>query len=209
MPCATGWVAFSPGGREVPTLKEFLTSACLVLRHVPFLPLLACLLSCPAFAAPAADGDDAANKNRVVVVENVKLDYAQVLNVEPVYQTLRATRTEEQCEQAPAEQAAPVDPAAAEGEGRLSRMMDSVKDIFSKRPAQAAATPAPPPTSTRRNCKVVEVQREFRRPIAYDVDYVYKGTKYRSRLPEDPGNRLRVRVSVTPYIPDAILAPPR
>jgi hypothetical protein len=27
--------------------------------------------------------------------------------------------------------------------------------------------------------------------------------KYRSRLPEDPGNRLRVRVSVTPYVAPA------
>ena len=49
------------------------------------------------------------------------------------------------------------------------------------------------------DCRIVEVGREFRRPIAYDVDYVYKGTKYRSRLAEDPGNRLRVRVTVTPW----------
>ena len=41
---------------------------------------------------------------------------------------------------------------------------------------------------------MVPVEREFRRPIAYDVDYVYKGFKYRSRLavrsrqpPADPG----------------------
>ena len=42
--------------------------------------------------------------------------------------------------------------------------------------------------------------REFRRPIAYDVDYVYKGSKYRSRLPDDPGNRLRIRIGVTPVV---------
>jgi uncharacterized protein YcfJ len=48
---------------------------------------------------------------------------------------------------------------------------------------------------------MVAVQREFRRPIAYDVDYVYRGMKYRSRLPYDPGNRLKVRVSVMPYLP--------
>ena len=36
---------------------------------------------------------------------------------------------------------------------------------------------------------MVPVEREFRRLIAYDVDYVYKGDKYRSRLPYDPGNR--------------------
>lgn len=168
----------------------------------PFLLPVLCLLACHPLRA-GAENQDETGKNRVVVVENVKLDYAQVLNVEPVYQTLRASRTEEQCDPDPEE----ARPAQAE-EGRLSRMMDSVKDIFTRRPAPASAA-TPPPTSTRRNCRIVEVPREFRRPIAYDVDYVYKGTKYRSRLPEDPGNRLRVRVSVTPYIPDAILAPAR
>jgi len=47
------------------------------------------------------------------------------------------------------------------------------------------------------------VEREFRRPIAYDVDYVYKGAKFRSRLPEDPGNRLRIRIAITPAVPGA------
>ncbi|KIQ21680.1 MULTISPECIES: hypothetical protein [Xanthomonas] len=171
------------------------------MRLLPFSML--CVLAWQALPVQAAEPDV---KNRVVVIENVKLDYAQVLNVEPVYQTLRATRIEEQCE---AEQAAAVAAAPVEsGEGRINRMMDSVKEMFSRQP-EPAAPAAVPPTSTRRNCKVVEVPREFRRPIAFDVDYVYKGTKYRSRLPEDPGNRLRIRVSVTPYIPDAIVAPPR
>lgn len=155
-----------------------------------------------AVPAYAAESDP---KSRVVLIENVKLDYAQVLNVEPVYQTLRATRIEEQCQ---AEQAAHAAAASGEDQGRLNRMVDSVKEMFSRR-VEPPAPAVVPPTSTRRNCKVVEVPREFRRPIAFDVDYVYKGTKYRSRLPEDPGNRLRIRVSVTPYIPDAVIVPPR
>jgi len=172
------------------------------------LPSLICLLGWQVAPAWAAESDADA-RNRVVVMENVKLDYAQVLNVEPVYQTLRASRTEEQCEPEAGAAAAQAGAATgeAQGEGRISKMMDSVKDVFSRR--HDTVVPAPAPTSTRRNCRVVEVGREFRRPIAYDVDYVYKGTKYRSRLPEDPGNRLRVRVSVTPYIPDAIVQPPR
>ncbi|HEY0333522.1 MAG TPA: hypothetical protein VGC74_07405 [Stenotrophomonas sp.] len=172
------------------------------------LPPLICLLAWQVGPAWAAE-TDANARNRVVVVENVKLDYAQVLNVEPVYQTLRASRTEEQCDPPAGTSAKPAAEGEGEpaGEGRVTKMMDSVKDIFSRR--HDTVVPAPAPTSTRRNCKVVEVGREFRRPIAYDVDYVYKGTKYRSRLPEDPGNRLRVRVSVTPYIPDAIVQPPR
>ncbi|OWB25410.1 hypothetical protein XocBAI20_17375 [Xanthomonas oryzae pv. oryzicola] len=171
------------------------------MRPSPSLMLL-CTFAWQLLPAHAAETEP---KNRVMVIENVKLDYAQVLNVEPVYQTLRATRIEEQCESTQAAQAAV---APAEDEGRINRMVDSVKEMFSRLP-EPSAPAAVPPTSTRRSCKVVEVPREFRRPIAFDVDYVYKGTKYRSRLPEDPGNRLRIRVSVTPYIPDAILAPPR
>jgi len=37
--------------------------------------------------------------------------------------------------------------------------------------------------------------------VLYDVDYVLRGVKYRSRLPYDPGNRLQVRLSVTPLLP--------
>ena len=52
--------------------------------------------------------------------------------------------------------------------------------------------------ATRRNCRTVRVPREYRRPVAYDVDYIHRGVKYRSRLPFDPGKRLRVKVMVTP-----------
>jgi uncharacterized protein YcfJ len=92
----------------------------------------------------------------------VRVEYAQVLRVEPVYQTLRAQAVEQRCEN----------------------------------PAEAAGV-AP----TNRNCRPVRVEREFRRPVAYDVDYIHRGVKYRSRLPVDPGKRLRVRITVTPDIP--------
>ncbi len=154
---------------------------------------LLCLLLSAALPAAAQD--------RVVQAENVRLDYARVLSVEPVYQTLRATRTEEQCDDDPAPEP-PAKQPQEEGEGAISRMVDSVKGLFGKQePAPAG------PVTPRRNCRIVEVGREFRRPIAYDVDYIYKGTKYRSRLAEDPGNRLRIRVSVMPYLPDQPLPP--
>lgn len=127
----------------------------------------------------------------VVQAENVRLDYAHVLNVEPVYQTLRASRTEMRCEEP-----APGTPESAEEDvaGRWSKIMDSVKGVFGEESEPEPAAPVPP------ECRMVPVEREFRRPIAYDVDYVYKGMKYRSRLAEDPGNRLRIRVSVMPYV---------
>lgn len=134
----------------------------------------------------------------VLPAENVRLDYAQVLAVEPVYQTLRASRTEMRCEEIQAPK-----PAPPQDEGRWSKIMDSVKGVFTRDPE-----PAPRTEPAKPNCRMVPVEREFRRPIAYDVDYVYKGFKYRSRLAEDPGNRLRIRVSVMPYVPGQNLATP-
>lgn len=140
-------------------------------------------------------------QERVVQAENVRLEYAQVLNVEPVYQTLRASRTEQVCDELPTLPTTTVHPPKEQS--RWARFLDSVKGVFTSddepEPERIAAQGTAEPA--RVNCRTVPVEREFRRPIAYDVDYVYKGTKYRSRLAEDPGNRLRIRVSVMPYVP--------
>ncbi|HET6395838.1 MAG TPA: hypothetical protein VFF91_03245 [Pseudoxanthomonas sp.] len=171
------------------------------MRHLLKFSLLglACCAARPALAQERQEGQGGP-QIRVVPVENVKIDYAQVLRVQPVYQTLRATRTEERCDPEPPPP--PSRPARdAADEGVFSRMLDSVKEAFGRGEQAPPPQPAPPPR--RENCRLVQVDREFQRPIAYDVDYVYKGTKYRSRLAEDPGNRLRIRVSVTPYVPEA------
>ncbi len=97
----------------------------------------------------------------VIQVPNVRTEYAQVLRVEPVYQTLRAYAVDERC-----------DPPAEAGQ-------------------------------PGRNCRPLRVEREYQRTIAYDVDYIHRGVKYRSRIPFDPGKRLRVKVSVTPDIDPA------
>lgn len=136
-------------------------------------------LLCLAFASAPAVAQD----TTIIQAENVRYAYAQVMHVSPVYQTLTATRIEQQCDQSPR----PDVPAT-----RLSRAIGAVKDVLGAEPPPAT----PPPVA----CRSVAVAREFRRPIAYDVDYVYKGAKFRSRLPVDPGNRLRIRVGVTPMV---------
>lgn len=50
----------------------------------------------------------------------------------------------------------------------------------------------PPP------CRDVNVEREERRPAGFDVEYNYKGDIYVTRMSYDPGNRVRVRVTVIP-----------
>ena len=154
-----------------------------------------CLSTCTMLSAKAQQ----ATANTVVPVENVRLDYAQVLAVEPVYQTLKASRTEMKCEEVQAPK-----PPPPQDEGRWSKIFDSVKGVFTRDPEPEAR----PPVAIKPSCRMVPVEREFRRPIAYDVDYVYKGYKYRSRLAEDPGNRLRIRVSVMPYVPGQNIAAP-
>ncbi|NIJ68383.1 uncharacterized protein YcfJ [Xanthomonas sp. 60] len=176
------------------------------IRALSLLP--ACLLA----GVVDAQTVDAEPRNRVVIVENLKFDYAQVLNVEPVFQTLRATRTEEHCEPVTTRTLAPVNVTGeepVEEKGRFGRLWESVRSIFKTGEGEATpgqpvaevpATAAPTGPMLTRDCRIVPVGREFRRPIAYDVDYVYKGTKYRSRLPDDPGNRLKIRVSITPWV---------
>ena len=113
----------------------------------------------------------------VVQRENVRYEYAKVLRVTPVYQTLNAVRMETRCETA-----APVD------DSKINRAVGALRGAFKREEA----------TPGRRTCRQVPVEREFRRPIAYDVVYTYRGAKYRSRLAEDPGHLLRIRISVMP-----------
>jgi uncharacterized protein YcfJ len=116
----------------------------------------ACLSSLIALsAAHADDRTERAGQQP----SNIRTEYAQVLRVQPVYQTLRAQAIEERCE-------------TTSEVGAAARL-----------------------------CRPVRVQKEFQRPVAYDVDYIHRGVTYRSRLPIDPGKRLRVRITVTPDIP--------
>jgi len=141
------------------------------------LPLLLTFLAMSA-------GPAVAQQNTVIQTENVRYDYAQVLRVTPVYQTLTATRMEQRC-----------DPVAQEkANSRLSRAVGALKDALRREEEKQSA-----------KCRQVPVEREFRRPIAYDVDYAYKGARFRSRLPEDPGNRLRIRIAISPAVRGATL----
>ncbi len=167
-----------------------------MLRIRTLFPLLHATLLLVVMAAMSAHA-----QQTVIQIENVRTEYARVLRAQPVYQTLRATAMVEECEDGA---------AGGDGEPRrgLARVVGAVKDALTpgsdakgreEDDEGAEAAEAQP----REGCQLVPTEREFRRPIAYDVDYVHHGVKYRSRMPYDPGNRLRVRVSVTPIVSDA------
>jgi uncharacterized protein YcfJ len=60
-----------------------------------------------------------------------------------------------------------------------------------------------PKYTTRRRCPGDDVASNpvasnSRRVVAYDVEYRYRGEIYTARMSSDPGDRIRVRVTVTP-----------
>ena len=133
-----------------------------------------------AVAAPSSWAQEAP-REVVLPPENVRHDYAQVLAVRPIYQVLRTTSNARVCDE----------PGRTRTLSR--RMVGAVRNRLSgDNDAQQDGV----------NCRMEQVPREFRRTIAYDVDYVYKGSKFRTRMARDPGNRLRIRISITPHPAD-------
>ena len=140
-------------------------------------------LSASLLAGSAARAQDMP-REVTVPSENVRFDYAQVLSVRPVYQLLRTTSMERVC-----------DVKDGDKSTALSRIVNSVKDRLSSTGANADERAA-----GLQNCRMEPVEKEFRRTIAFDVDYMYRGSKFRTRMDRDPGNRLRIRISITPQV---------
>lgn len=153
-----------------------------------------------------ASGTGAA-QNRTLS-ENVTHGYAQVLRASPVYETVRTRTPEQRCE-VPGSRSGG-DPTAGtvvgavvggalgnqagKGDGRRASTLAGVVigGAIGRRIDRGNGSGA------GSRCRSVDVERTKRRIAGYDVEYQYKGEKYMSRLDRDPGNRLRVRVSITP-----------
>ncbi len=139
--------------------------------------------------------------------ENITYGYAQVMRATPVFANERVSVPEEQCDQArPPHRSVAGTVAGAivggalgnqvgKGDGRkAATVAGAVLGGAIGRRVQQDAKPRP-------GCRMVDVERDQRRQVGYDVEYKYKGEVYMSRLPIDPGNRLRVRASVMPADP--------
>jgi len=174
------------------------------------LPVLL-LATAPAFAQ-YQDPYSGSEEYAPPVEENVSYGYAQVLRADEVVETVRTRTPEERCDGPPQPNAAAANTGTVigalvgaalgnqvgDGNGRTAATVAGavVGGAVGRNVAQANSEPRP-------GCHIVEVEREQREVVGYDVEYMYKGEKYMSRLPYDPGNRLRIRVSVTPDIDHA------
>ena len=174
----------------------------IVRRCQWMLPLLL-LVSLPSFAQSSYRSSESTPQ------ENVTYGYAQVMRVDPVYQTVSQRSNPQRCESRNG-RGNGGDPTggtvlgavvggllghqAGKGDGRKAATI-----------AGAVAGGAIGRNIDKNNNSDPQGydcsdsgSYETREIIGYDVEYQYKGERYVSRLPYDPGNRVRVRVSVMP-----------
>jgi uncharacterized protein YcfJ len=148
-------------------------------------------------------------------MENVSYAYADVLRSEPYYEIVRVQRPREECFE---DTVVHREGGASGGGAVLGAIIGGViGNQVGKGSGRKAATVAGAVAggaigneAERRNnperyyetaqtrCRIVDGWEEERRIAGYDVEYRYRGQVYMSRLPYDPGERLRIRVSVTP-----------
>ena len=150
--------------------------------------------------------------------ENVNFAYADVLRADPVYEYYQVLEPREDCydERVVTREPDGGDPTGGTILGALigGALGNQVGSGSGRRAATVAGAviggsvgrnvdkgngpPGRTYEDTARRCRVVDEPREEQRIAGYNVEYRYRGEVYMSRLDYDPGDRLRVRVSVTP-----------
>lgn len=125
-------------------------------------------------------------QERMIIKEHVSTEWADVLRVTPIYQKVTGSRWEQVCED---------DGQRAQSTSLRERWLDRMRSLGKEENDTRTRD-----RLTGKGCRLVRVEREFRRPIAYDVDYAFRGMKFRTRMPGDPGSRVRIRVGVKPIV---------
>jgi len=173
-----------------------------------------------------AHSQDGRNAPTQLSAESMHFGWADVLRVDPVYAEVATTVPQQECyeEQVepPPPPAADVDSAKRTGATLLGAIIGGiVGNRFGKGDGRKATTAAGVIAGgvvgnnlaatddddranadgrypTRRRCRAIDNNVTQRQIVAYDVEYRYRGEIYSSRLNHDPGDRMRVRVSVIP-----------
>lgn len=152
-------------------------------------------------------------------LENVSYAYADVLRVDPVYHTTIVREPREQCREEAVTYrersggdatggtvlgaiiGGAIGNKVGHGDGRRAATVAGAviggaigRDIDKNNGSQ----PGREYQGVRENCRIVEVESERREVAGYDVEYRYRGEMFMSRLNYDPGERLRIRVAISP-----------
>ncbi|MCB1561462.1 MAG: glycine zipper 2TM domain-containing protein [Xanthomonadales bacterium] len=150
---------------------------------------------------------------------NVTFAYADVLRVDPYYETVRYSEPVQECYDQPVRryERDGGDPTGGTVLGAI--IGGALGNQLGKGDGRKAATVAGAVIGgaigrsadrndgsqrgreyrdVQRECRTVERYRDEQRIAGYDVEYQYRGDVFQSRLDYDPGSKLRVRVAVSP-----------
>jgi len=182
------------------------------MRKIGVLIAVTTLLFCGLFAqaqephpAPAAPAP-----------EVVHYGWADVLRVDPIYEDagpVPAAQPREECYEEQVGHTPTADNRAgstvlgaiigglvghAFGKGNGRTATTATGAVVGAAVGNSAAAAGAAPSATERHCRIVDNPAGPRHIVAYDVEYRYRGERYTARMNYDPGDRIRVRISVTP-----------
>ena len=148
-------------------------------------------------------------------VDNSRVAWADVLRVDPVYDNVVSNRPREECYDADVNRRYDTHGNNAGGTVLGAIVGGALGNQVGKGDGRKAATIAGALiggaigndqarrddryyTDSETRCRTISERSSERRIIGYDVQYRYRGDVYISQLDYDPGERMRVRVNVTP-----------
>ena len=150
------------------------------------------LLNRITFALPAA-GVACAFSVAAMASETTHIDQARVVSVDPLVRTVTVNTPRQECwdevvqvpQPSPGKTYTPeilgsIIGAAVGNQFGRARASSNVREVVEQR------------------CRTVNEQHVEERIEGYDVTYRWHGREYTTRMPYDPGDRMRVRVSVAP-----------
>lgn len=148
--------------------------------------------------------------------EAVSFGFADVLRSDPIYESVQELRPREVCRNVTSERSrkydntntgtivgaivgAAIGNQVGRGNGRkAATVAGAVVGGAVGREADASNNPRGVERRTHSECDVVDEYVERKSVVGYDVQYRYRGEVYNSRMNYDPGEKLRVRVAITP-----------
>jgi len=181
-------------------------------------PVLTLLLALPSALLAQQYQEPAPTGN----AETVRYGYAQVLRADPVYERVLYNETREDCDgDAVYQRVGPRQSGTGsvggtvigavvggvlgnqigKGDGRTAATVGGAViggAIGNRAGTGSGSGNGYRGEEVRPGCRLVEVQREEQQLLGYDVEYRYKGDVYLSRLDNDPGTQLQVRVALSP-----------
>lgn len=167
-----------------------------------------------AAAALLLAGTQASAQYRDHGPDNVKVAWADVLRVDPIYESVATSAPREVCQDVPVERridgggnnvagtvvgaivGGVLGSTVGKGDGR--RAATAAGAVIGGAVGNSVARNDDSYYGVERHCHLVDEQRAEQRLVAYDVQYRYRGEIYVSRMEHDPGDRVRVRVSIEP-----------